>query len=202
MDAMLPTWMASKTVLRFFDFANYKRKTVGYLSSMRYNDSVGDCPAEICELFADLFKSAYNVDTCDTEDVSDPSDGCGFSGIRLRMSDLEAAIQCEQGTRKWQRSSFLCADGLKSPLLHIFNLSLSTGTFPSKWKDSFLIPIFKTGKRYDVGNYRGVAIFSCFAKLFEVRVYDYIFFSVKSSIMSAQYKLVSPADFRKPTYYR
>jgi hypothetical protein len=52
----------------------------------------------------------------------------------------------------------LCADGLKSPLLHIFNLSLSTGTFPSKWKDSFLIPIFKTGKPNDFGNYRGVAI--------------------------------------------
>jgi hypothetical protein len=76
---------------------------------------------------------------------------------------------------------------LKSPLLHIFNLLLSTGTFPSKWKDSFLIPIFKTGKRNDVGNYRGVAILSCFAKLFEVTVYDYIFFSVKSSIMSAQH---------------
>jgi hypothetical protein len=61
---------------------------------MRYNNSVGDCSAEICELFAYFFESVYNVDTCDsdTEDVSDPSDGCGFSGIRLRMSDLEAAI--------------------------------------------------------------------------------------------------------------
>jgi hypothetical protein len=49
------------------------------------------------------------------------------------------------------------------------------------------LPIFKTGKRNDVGNYRGVAILSCFATLFEVTVYDYIFFSVKSSIMSAQH---------------
>jgi hypothetical protein len=32
-----------------------------------------------------------------------------------------------------------------------------------------------------------VVILSCFAKLFEVTVYDYIFFSVKSSIMSAQH---------------
>jgi hypothetical protein len=32
-----------------------------------------------------------------------------------------------------------------------------------------------------------VAILSCFAKLFEVTVYDYIFFSVRSSIMSAQH---------------
>jgi hypothetical protein len=47
-----------------------------------------------CELFVDLFESVYNVDTCDsdTEDVSGPSDGCGFSGIWLRMFDLEAVI--------------------------------------------------------------------------------------------------------------
>jgi hypothetical protein len=40
----------------------------------------------------------------------------------------------------------VCAAGLKSPLLYIFNLSLSTNTFPSKWKDFSLNPIFKTGK--------------------------------------------------------
>jgi hypothetical protein len=59
--------------------------------------------------------------------------------------------------------------------------------YNSRWKDSFLIPIFRTGKRNDVGNYRGVATISCFAKLFEVTVNDNIFFSVQSSIMSAQH---------------
>jgi hypothetical protein len=28
---------------------------------MRYDGSVGDCPADICELFADLFASVYNI---------------------------------------------------------------------------------------------------------------------------------------------
>jgi hypothetical protein len=46
---------------RFFDFANYKKKTVGYPSSIRNDNSVTDCPADICELFADLFESVYNV---------------------------------------------------------------------------------------------------------------------------------------------
>jgi hypothetical protein len=69
---------------------------------MRYDNSVGGHPAEICEFFADLFESVYNVDTCgsDTEDMSDPSDGCGFSSIRLRMSDLMAAISGLDGIRK------------------------------------------------------------------------------------------------------
>jgi hypothetical protein len=51
---------------------------------------VGDFPGDICELFADLFESVYNVDTCDSSDG--PSDGCGFGGIRLRVTNLEAAM--------------------------------------------------------------------------------------------------------------
>jgi hypothetical protein len=84
-----------------------------------------------------------------------------------------------------------CADSLKSPLLYIFNLSLSSGIFPTKWKKSFLIPIFKAGKRTDIGNYRGVAILSCFAKLFEVPVYSHLFFAVKSIISPSQHGFVS-----------
>jgi hypothetical protein len=73
---------------------------------MRYDNSVGDCPADICELLADLFETVYNVDTCDsdTEVVSDPSDGCGFSGIRLRMSDLEAANSQVDTVHLWSWS--------------------------------------------------------------------------------------------------
>jgi hypothetical protein len=61
---------------------------------MRYDNSVGDYPADICEFFADLFESGYNVDTCDsdTKDVSGPSDGCSFSSIWLCMFDLKTAI--------------------------------------------------------------------------------------------------------------
>jgi hypothetical protein len=61
---------------------------------MRCDNSVCDCPTDICELFADLFESVYNVDTCDsdTEYESDPSDGCGFGSIRLRKSDVEAVM--------------------------------------------------------------------------------------------------------------
>jgi hypothetical protein len=44
---------------QFFDFANYKRKTVSDPSSMQFGGSVGECPTDICELFADMFESIY-----------------------------------------------------------------------------------------------------------------------------------------------
>jgi hypothetical protein len=120
--------------MRFFHVAKYKTKTVGYPFSVRYDHSVSDYPADICELFADIFESGYNA-----EDVSNSSDGCGFS-----VSDLEAAI-CGLNANKGPENygvppSFvkLCVVGLKSPLLHIFYLSFSIGTFPSKWKEQNL----------------------------------------------------------------
>jgi hypothetical protein len=76
---------------RFFDFANYKRKTVGYLSLMRY-DLVDDCPADICELFANLFLRVSIMLLLVTQilhdDASGSIDGYGFSGNRLCMSNL------------------------------------------------------------------------------------------------------------------
>jgi hypothetical protein len=50
---------ASKTVLSVIrsDFL------IMLTSSIRYDGSVGDCPAEICGLFADLFESVYKVVT-------------------------------------------------------------------------------------------------------------------------------------------
>jgi hypothetical protein len=60
--------------------------------------------------------------------VFTPSDGCG---VEAAISGINA----NKGPGNYDvPPSFvkLCADGLKSRVLHIFNLSLSTGTFPSK----------------------------------------------------------------------
>ena len=53
-------------------------------------------------------------------------------------------------------------------LLYIFNLSWSTHTFPSAWKQLSIIPILKPGKPSDLpSSYRLVSLTSCTSKLFE-----------------------------------
>ena len=56
---------------------------------------------------------------------------------------------------------------LFSPLLKLYNKSLSAGTFPALWKNSFIFPIHKDGEKWDVTNYRPISILSTFAEILE-----------------------------------
>ena len=55
-----------------------------------------------------------------------------------------------------------------SPILtKLFNISISTGMFPSQWKIAVVTPIFKKGNRADISNYRPISIMSPVSKIFE-----------------------------------
>ena len=51
-----------------------------------------------------------------------------------------------------------CIPFLAQPILLLFNKSLSTRVFPSKWNSSFFCPIFKSGDKHNVKNYRPISI--------------------------------------------
>lgn len=57
-------------------------------------------------------------------------------------------------------------DLLSIPLTILFNQSISTGTFPDKFKLAKIIPIYKTGCKTDVSNYRPISILLNFSKIF------------------------------------
>jgi len=56
---------------------------------------------------------------------------------------------------------------IKVPLSHIFNLSLSSGEFPSKLKRSKVVPIFKSGNRNECDNYRPISLLCSISKILE-----------------------------------
>ena len=56
---------------------------------------------------------------------------------------------------------------IAKPLAHIFNLSLKTGTFPSKLKISRVVPIFKNGDKHLCDNYRPISLVNTIAKILE-----------------------------------
>jgi exonuclease III len=61
---------------------------------------------------------------------------------------------------------------ISHPLAHIFNLSLSTGVFPSALKLAKVIPIFKKDDPHTFSNYRPISLLPCFSKILERLVYN------------------------------
>ncbi len=56
---------------------------------------------------------------------------------------------------------------LLKPLVNLINLSIREGKFPSNWKTSIIIPIFKAGSVDEVQNYRPISILPAISKILE-----------------------------------
>ena len=71
-------------------------------------------------------------------------------------------------------------------LLHIFNLSWFSHSFPSIWNISSIIPIHKMGKPLDSpASFRSISLTSCVSKLFECIILSHLLFFLESnSILS------------------
>ena len=71
-------------------------------------------------------------------------------------------------------------------LLHIFNLSWTSHSFPSIWKTCSIIPIHKMGKPLDSpASFRPISLISCVSKLFErIILSRLLFFLESNSILS------------------
>ena len=63
------------------------------------------------------------------------------------------------------------AESILSPITHIINLSITTETVPTAFKDAKVVPVFKKGSRLDVGNYRPVSVLSVMSKILERAVH-------------------------------
>ncbi|XP_037811948.1 uncharacterized protein LOC119603822 [Lucilia sericata] len=159
----------------FYQFVNTKRRISGYPSMMKLDDMESSKDSEICDMFADFFSSSYS-NKCLNQLSSYPYPIVESNQIncpKLHSSTVLKAIQ------KLKYSDKCGPDGVPScilrnclhqlvlPLTYLFNASLSIGYFPDSWKKSYIIPLFKSGVRSNILNYRGIAKLSVIPKLFE-----------------------------------
>ena len=83
----------------------------------------------------------------------------------------------------------LAAPVIAPHLVHIFNISFSTGKFPSLMKLAKVIPIFKAGSKLDVNNYRPISLLPILSKLLEKLMHKrlYSFLDINDVIYSSQF---------------
>ena len=78
----------------------------------------------------------------------------------------------------------------------IFNSSLENGIFPDIWKLARITPIFKSGVKMDVNNYRPIPVISVFSRTLERIVHDQILnFILENNVLTK-----NQSAFRKLHY--
>ena len=60
-----------------------------------------------------------------------------------------------------------CAEFIKGPLTHIYNMSLNSGTFPEMFKVARAKPLHKKGNIYSIEYYRPISILPIFFLILE-----------------------------------
>jgi len=92
----------------------------------------------------------------------------------LEICDLLKAFEPKKSNDTSNISMHLLkfvATEISTPLSHLFNLSLTSGTFPEKLKLSRVVPIYKSGKSDICDNYRPVGLQCNISKILEKFVY-------------------------------
>ena len=109
----------------------------------------------ICDYLGESIEQSLFMRPVDEEEVITTVTGC----TKNKSSDFE---DINMGTVAAKVVSVIC-----KPLAHICNISFRTGVFPSRMKIAKVIPMFKSGTKTDVANYRPISLLPQFSKILE-----------------------------------
>lgn len=178
-----------------FQYLHNRKGSTRIPSTMMYNDVVLDKPSSIVNAFASQFSSIYSVSSAVGPDLSQ-NIGVPFSLPYVTEEDL---IQLMYKFPNCNTSgddlipSFLLSEAryvLAKPLMMIINLSIKTTVFPSLWRRTRVVPVFKKGAKNYIENYRPISIISNFAKLFENVIYSCAYNNIRPFISPHQHGFV------------
>lgn len=182
---------------------NLRKNSSSYPSTMTLNNTIISDPESIPDLFATHFSSVFEVD----DDSVNTTDDVGISMDNTERLDLIDSfefdpIEIEKKLKKLDITKSVgpdnihplllvnCARNFALPLSLLYNQSLKTGTFPDAWKQARVVPIYKSGKRECVANYRPVSILSTISKVFESMIHSVLYRHIHKYLISDQYGFV------------
>ena len=79
-----------------------------------------------------------------------------------------------------------CSRSLCSPIRHLFLQCVKQSYLPSEWRKHKIIPIYKSGDKSSVTNYRPISLLCCISKVLESIIYDQIYDFVSGHISTNQ----------------
>ena len=187
-----------ENVKHFWTFIKNLKGVSGLPGTMHYNNNTLSNPSEISNAFAAHFQSSYcvyegiDIASAPRVDFASTLSAHYFTSAEIigKIMGLDTA---KGAGPDGIPPLFLknCCQSLTEPLRLLFQRSMDIGVFPATWKYSGLLPVFKSGDKADISNYRGIAILSAIPKLFESIITDEIFSTFKNYIIPQQHGFYS-----------
>ncbi|CAG9828296.1 unnamed protein product [Diabrotica balteata] len=160
--------------------------------SNKDGDVIAQNGDEIVNLFASYFSGTYNDSECNVPNFK-LDYNVDFQSLKFSLTDVFEGISSLKTTYSSGPDGIPaaliknCIFSLCKPLQQIYNLSLSSSVFPQYWKNSFLTPIYKSGNRECVNNYRGITIQSAIPKLLDKLVSINLTWACRNIIIDEQH---------------
>ena len=133
--------------------------------------------ADKAELFNCFFQSVFNVTANTPPDTFTTSNG-SLSSIDISLSDTFTALSALDPSKAMGGDGIppsvlkFSATALLEPVHHLFSLCLSQSYLPAEWRRHHITPIYKSGDRSLVSNYRPISLLCCLAKVLERIVFN------------------------------
>ena len=189
-ELMIPT-----NIKYFWSYINSLKKEHGLPKRMEYNGVSLDDPQDIANAFAKHFQSCYcvhkNISTANV--TVDYNNTLSLSYHHFTTEEIDAKLKSLDKNKNSGPDGIPpvllinCSSSLSEPLRILFQISLDKAIFPTEWKTSTITPIFKSGNKAKIENYRGIAIISCIPKVMESILTDELFTTFSKSIITEQH---------------
>lgn len=183
----------------FWIFINSKRKNVSHFPQcMEYGNEKSNDLQSSTDLFAKFFKSSYNKDIIEdlNSKYSNFNADINFVLPHLSVNEVLDGL-CELDVSKKAGYDKIpplllskCSSSICFPLTLLYNKSLLSGEFVDEWKISFINPIYKSGPKQLIKNYRPISKISAIPKLLEKIITDKFYASVKQFLSPSQHGFI------------
>jgi hypothetical protein len=148
--------------------SNFKRKD-NFFIQLKVDIRYVTDPELITNAFANHFKSTFNTNyqsIIPSDQVASgflPTAPISAAEVSRAIKRLRPTCVGLDGIPSFTIKG--CSDVFTPLSTHIFNLSVSSATFPSLWKQTAVVPGSKKGNNTSVQNYRPISILNIFSKV-------------------------------------
>ena len=158
---------------------------------MHHDSIVADNTRDIANTFNQFFYSVFSHSSVTTPLPPPYLPSNSICSIDISIHDTFEAL-CSLNINKASGGDGIppvilkgAATALLEPLHHLFDTCIKRSVIPLEWRRHFITPIFKSGDRSKVSNYRPISLLPSVSKLFERLVFDKMYEFLSSSFLSA-----------------